>query len=53
MYDHYFECEIFENMKYLLEKESKLNEQKIQESKDIIAKMAKEIDELKRDKEDL
>ena len=53
MYDHDFECEICENLKHLIEKDSKVSEPKIQESEDIISKLAKEIDECVKDKEDL
>ena len=53
MYDHYFECEICENLKHLIEKDYKLSEPKIQESEDIISKMATERDELIKDIEGL
>ena len=49
MYDHYFECGICENLKHLIDTESKLSEPKIKECEDIISKMAKEIDELKKE----
>ena len=53
MYDHYFECGICENLKHLIDKNSKLSEPKVRECEDIISKMAREIDELKKDKENL
>ena len=39
MYDHYFDHEICENLKQLIEKDSKLGEPKVKESEDIIAKL--------------
>ena len=50
-YDHIFDCEICENMKYLVEKEAKHNEESLRKKDDVIQKMMKEIQNLKKDKD--
>ena len=53
MYDHYVDCESCEELNYFIKQETEKSEAKINEKEDIIAKMAKEIDALKKKNDDI
>ena len=53
MYDHYSDCESCGNLVYLINKETEKSGIQTKEKDDIIAKMAKEIDELRKESESL
>ena len=53
MYNHYGDCESCENLVYLINQESDKTEVQTKEKEDIIARMAKEIVELKKENKSL
>ena len=53
MYDHYVDCESCDNLVYLIKQETEKSELKTKEKEVIIAKMAKEKVELKKDNNSL
>ena len=52
-YNHILEYEVYENLKYLIEKEVKNTKESLKQKDDAIAMMAKQITNLKKDKESL
>ena len=49
-YDHFFDCESCENLKYMIQKEEQLADKRLKEKDEAIALMASEIQNLKKDK---
>ena len=52
-YDHVYDCEMCDNLVYLVEKEVKQGEESSKMKDELIAKMTKEIQDLKKDKDSL